>query len=76
MTTAHITIAGRPWCGWTGCQAGQSIVAKVRKEGFSDAMTCGHRSLRSAKAAAKALRPHFTIGSVAVASGPCPDLGV
>ncbi len=65
-TPHHLTINGDPWCGWTGCEAGQDINAKAGD------VTCGHASGASARRGAQALRPHFKRGAVRVVPGECP----
>lgn len=67
MNTYHIRIGDDPWCRWTGCAAGQSIMEK------SGRVTCSHTSQRKALAAAKKLRPHFKRGRVRVFEGQCEE---
>lgn len=73
--TAHITIAGEPFCGWLGCQAGQDKATTAAKalDVHPAEVTCGHRSLSHARKIASALRPLFKRGAVAVVVGACPD---
>ena len=68
MKHAHHIIIGDhdTWCDWTGCQAGQDIMAKAGR------VMCSHESAAAAQRAAKALRPHFRRGRVKVVAGDCP----
>lgn len=62
----HITIAGQPFCEWTGCVAHQQAadLAAVRY--------CTHRAKSSAEAAASRLRIHRRVDDVEVHEGDCP----
>lgn len=74
---AHITINGRPFCGWTGCLAGMDIQRKVERANTGAGLPpvlCGHTSLNRARRVAQALRPHFVRGAVAVVAGDCPEM--
>lgn len=72
---AHITVGGEPFCGWLGCAAGQdkARTAAQALDVHPAAVTCGHRTLKSARAVAQALAPLFRPGAVAVVTGECPD---
>lgn len=71
---AHITIAGEPFCGWLGCMAGQDKAQTAAKalDVHPAEITCGHRTTTHATAVARALRPLFRRGVVAVVAGACP----
>ncbi len=64
--THHIMIGDQPWCQWSGCKAGQDIMAKIGRH-----ITCSHSSAAAAKRAAQDLRPHFKRGRVKVVAGQC-----
>jgi hypothetical protein len=62
----HITIAGQPFCEWTGCVAHQETADKAAVR------YCTHRSRSSAEAAATRLRPFRASDDVEVHDGDCP----
>lgn len=63
----HITINGKPYCGWLGTMAGRDIALK------SGVGMCGHLNGASAKRAVVALRPYYAGGVKIVAvPGNCP----
>lgn len=72
---AHITINGRPFCDWTGCQAGRDkqVAAAKALDVSPVEVSCGHRSMNHARKIAAALRPLFRRGAVAVIAGECPE---
>lgn len=65
-TRHHLTIAGKPYCEWTGCAAGQEIADK------SGVKSCTHGSQNAARRAKSLLQRHFKRGAVAVVAGNCP----
>lgn len=65
-TQHHIMVGKDHWCDRTGSTAGMDINNKA------GGVLCGHDSLKSALAGAKALRPHFRRGVVKIIAGPCP----
>lgn len=64
----HLTVAGQPYCGWLGCQAGRDIAAKSGVSG------CTTASKAAAERAKKALAPHFRKGAVQIVPGDCPTV--